>query len=59
MAMAPESWPAAALHAVFDGHAEVDEAEDDEHAAEERHALREHVHCVIEHIGNFLSDLVY
>ena len=39
----------AALHAILDGHAEVDEAEDDENAAEERHALREHLHCVIEH----------
>ena len=49
---------ATALHAVLDGHAEVDEAEDDEHAAEERHALREHVHCVIEHSIYFLSGLV-
>lgn len=40
---------AAALHAVLDGHTEVDEAEHDEHAAEERHALSEHLNCVIEH----------
>lgn len=40
---------ATALHTVLDGHTEVDKSKDDEDAAEERHALREHVHCVIEH----------
>ena len=48
----------AALHAVLDGHAEVDEAEDDEDAAEERHALREHVDCVVEHSCYFLSEML-
>ena len=40
---------AAALHTVLDGHAEVDEAEDDEHAAEEGDALSEHLYYIAEH----------
>lgn len=40
---------AATLHTVLDGHAEVDEAEYGEYAAEERYAVGEHFDNFLQH----------